>query len=239
MSTTTVEDMRRLREEQIHPRSARGRAVRLARRGIGWLRARALLAEGATLGNKVVIDGHVRVAGEGDVVIGDRGLFLAGPIATELIAHANAEIRLGSGAIVNYGASFEATSSIVVGRNCMFGSYARITDRDHGISGPVVIEDEVWIAHGAYVGPGVTIGRGAVVAAGAVVMADVPAMRLAIGNPARAVSLSLVEKSRTTGSDSAPASADATKNNRPTPQNVDDTAQASAPVTNPPKEKSP
>ena len=70
----------------------------------------------------------------------------------------------------------------------MFGSLVRVTDRGQG---PVVIGDDVWIAHGAVIEPGVTIGSGSVVAAGSVVSRDVPPGSLAIGNPARCMSLSL------------------------------------------------
>jgi acetyltransferase-like isoleucine patch superfamily enzyme len=194
MNSPSVEEMRRLRDTHAHPHSRRARARRFAKRGLGWLRARALLADGATLGRHVVIDGHVRVVADGSVQIGDHALFLAGPIPTEIVAHEGARLVIGDSAIVNYGASFEATESIIVGKNCMFGSYVRITDRDQGRSGAIFIDDDVWVAHGAYIGPGVTIGRGAVVAAGSVVTADVPPERLAIGNPARSISLALIDK---------------------------------------------
>lgn len=52
---------------------------------------------------------------------------------------------------------------------------------------PIVIEDDVWIAAGAFIGPGVRIGRGAVVGARAVVMSDVPPWKVVAGNPARVI----------------------------------------------------
>lgn len=51
----------------------------------------------------------------------------------------------------------------------------------------IVIEDDVWIAAGAFIGPGVRIGRGAVVGARAVVVSDVPPWKVVAGNPARVV----------------------------------------------------
>jgi acetyltransferase-like isoleucine patch superfamily enzyme len=69
----------------------------------------------------------------------------------------------------------------------------RLCDRTaDGEVRPIVLGDDVWVAHGAIIGPGVTIGEGSVVAAGSVVLSDVPPRSLAIGNPARAVSLDLV-----------------------------------------------
>jgi chloramphenicol O-acetyltransferase type B len=50
--------------------------------------------------------------------------------------------------------------------------------------GGIVIEDDVWIGHGATVLSGVTIGRGSIVAAGAVVIRDVPRYSIVAGNPA-------------------------------------------------------
>ncbi|TME44384.1 MAG: hypothetical protein E6I55_11040 [Chloroflexi bacterium] len=73
----------------------------------------------------------------------------------------------------------------------LFGSLVRVCDRGKAGAGPVLIGDDVWIAHGAIIEPGVTIGSGSVVAAGSVVSCDVPPGSLAIGNPARCMSLSL------------------------------------------------
>lgn len=54
-------------------------------------------------------------------------------------------------------------------------------------SGPIVIEDDVWIGAGAVVLPGVRIGRGAVVGALALVTQDVEELTVVAGQPARAI----------------------------------------------------
>ena len=54
-------------------------------------------------------------------------------------------------------------------------------------SGPVIVEDHVWIGAGAKVLKGVRVGTGAVVAANAVVTRDVEAGTIVAGNPARAI----------------------------------------------------
>lgn len=51
--------------------------------------------------------------------------------------------------------------------------------------GPIIVEDDVWIATNALILSGVTIGRGAIVAAGAVVVKDVPPYAIVGGNPAK------------------------------------------------------
>jgi virginiamycin A acetyltransferase len=51
-----------------------------------------------------------------------------------------------------------------------------------------VIEDDVWIGHGAIILPSAArIGRGAAIGAGAVVTKDVPAYAIVAGNPARVI----------------------------------------------------
>lgn len=55
------------------------------------------------------------------------------------------------------------------------------------VRGPVVVENDVWIAKGTLIRPGVKIGNGAVIAAGAVVTKDVPPYAIVGGNPARII----------------------------------------------------
>ena len=49
---------------------------------------------------------------------------------------------------------------------------------------PITIEDDAWIAAGAFVGPGVTVGEGAVLGARGVAMKDLAAWAVHVGNPA-------------------------------------------------------
>lgn len=60
-----------------------------------------------------------------------------------------------------------------------------IWDSPRGDTHKVVVEDDVWIGHGAIVLSGVTVGRGAVVSAGSLVVNDVPRYAVVGGNPAR------------------------------------------------------
>jgi maltose O-acetyltransferase len=142
-------------------------------------------------GPRVRATGPVRVLNEGTIRIAGRTVFLGGMIATKIACRPGASIEIGSSSIFNYGVSLEACKSIRIGSRAMFGSLVRITDRSDGPASPVVIGDDVWIAHGATIEPGVTIGSGSVVAAGSVVSCDVPPGSLAIGSPARCMRLSL------------------------------------------------
>ncbi|WP_313899145.1 CatB-related O-acetyltransferase [Methylobacterium sp. J-090] len=51
----------------------------------------------------------------------------------------------------------------------------------------IMIENDVWIGHRAYIRQGVRIGTGAIIGAYAVVTRDVPPYAVMVGNPARAV----------------------------------------------------
>lgn len=53
--------------------------------------------------------------------------------------------------------------------------------------GDIVIEDDVWIGHGATIMSGVHIGQGAVIAAGAVVTKDVEPYAIVGGVPAKVI----------------------------------------------------
>lgn len=146
------------------------------------------------LGRGVAASGRVNVNAEGLVQIGKMVTLLDGLLPTTLDCGPNAELILGAYTIVNYGTVIRARKSVKIGLRCMFAAFLQIDDSagDTQEPKPIVIEDDVWIAHAASIQPGVRIGRGAVVAAGSVVTTDVPAGMLAIGNPARIVSLDVV-----------------------------------------------
>jgi maltose O-acetyltransferase len=151
-------------------------------------RARLLFRD-CKIGRRVRAFGGVRVVAEGRIALGDLVFFLGGIVPSELVCHSGAEILIGEGTGFGYGVSIEARRSVTVGKRCLFGAMVRLGDTVGGASAPIVLGDDVWIAHGAIVHPGVTIGSGSVVSAGSVVAGDVPPGRMAIGNPARPVPL--------------------------------------------------
>lgn len=160
-------------------------------RGVGVIRA-AILFRRCECGELVNALGPVHVVADGTIRLGDRVQLAAGMIPSELVCDAGAELTVGAHTLFSYGVSVHARLSVTIGRRCMFGSMARVRDlREDGSVAPVVIGDDVWVAHGAIIEPGVTIGDGAVVSAGSVVHHDVPARFLAAGNPAVNVPLRL------------------------------------------------
>lgn len=69
--------------------------------------------------------------------------------------------------------------------------FGRHLVRENVKSGPVVIEDDVWIGLNAIILKGVKIGRGAVVGAGSVITRDVEPYTIVVGSPQRVTGKSL------------------------------------------------
>jgi maltose O-acetyltransferase len=118
------------------------------------------------------------------IAIGERVVFLGGPIPTSLRCEPGAEIVIGGRTIWNYGARVTARSSVRIGTDCMIASHVYICDDDGRRSGPVTIGSGAWLAHGAVIEPGTVIGDGTVVAAMSVASGVVPPRSLVAGNPA-------------------------------------------------------
>ncbi|WOG27279.1 acyltransferase [Endozoicomonas sp. 8E] len=106
-------------------------------------------------------------------------------------------IKIGDHCLISPGTTLSSAASISIGDNCMLAADCYISDSDwHGLynrlrpfrcSKPIVLEDNVWVGHGAKVGKGITIGENSVVAAGAVVVKDVPPNTVVGGNPAKVI----------------------------------------------------
>lgn len=139
----------------------------------------------ATLRGLVSVSGEVRVDNQGSIVIGDRVAFIGGVLPSLLRCRPGATISIGDRTRFNNGVRIEASHSIAIGSGCHVAPRVVILDSTPERSGPVTIEDHVWLATGVTVLPGVRIGRGSAVAAGSVVADDVPPGCLAAGVPAR------------------------------------------------------
>lgn len=155
-------------------------------------RARALALFGRRYSAGLCATGRLRLRLSGRVRLGRRVTFVGGMVPTELLVAPEGELVIGDECLFNYGCSIVVGRSVQVGARCMFASFVRVSDVTAGTAAPVVIGDDVWVAHGAIIEPGVSVGSGSVVSAGAVVTQAVPPGSLAIGNPARSMSLRLV-----------------------------------------------
>jgi acetyltransferase-like isoleucine patch superfamily enzyme len=73
-------------------------------------------------------------------------------------------------------------------RACLaMGSHDMLSPSFAGVTGPIVVEDHVFIGTGAIILHGVTLGEGTVVTAGSVVTKSTPPYSIVRGNPAQIV----------------------------------------------------
>jgi acetyltransferase-like isoleucine patch superfamily enzyme len=161
--------------------------------------ARILNAQVQLLGRahvplSVRLHGRVSVFGEGELIL-RYGVSLVGTVVPiELGTYDDGRVEIGEHTFINYGSSITARSSVKIGAHCLLGHYTFIMDNgQHDIirhnelppSGPIVIEDHVWIGSKAVILPGVHIGHHAVIGAGSVVTSDVAPHCVVAGSPAR------------------------------------------------------
>ena len=111
------------------------------------------------------------------------------------------KLEIGDNTLINIGVHIGCVHELTIGRNVVTSARCQIIDHSHGyedvgrpvleqplaVKGPVVIEDECWLATGVVVGSGVRIGKHSVIGANSVVTSDIPPYSLAAGNPARVV----------------------------------------------------
>ncbi len=114
------------------------------------------------------------------------------------------EITIGNNCSIGDNGHITAINKIHLGDNVLLGPKVLITDNSHGqinieeldiapnkralfSSGPVIIEDNVWIGEKASIMPNVRVGKGSIIAANSVVTKDIPAYCLAAGVPAKII----------------------------------------------------
>lgn len=102
-------------------------------------------------------------------------------LASDVDCYNVAPIRIGANTTVSQGA-------------CLCTAGHDITDPLNPlITAPIVIEDQAWIAAGAFVGMGVTVGQGAVVGARAAIFKDVEPWTVVGGNPAKFIKKRIIK----------------------------------------------
>lgn len=159
------------------------------------LLAKIYLSSCNSIGNFVTTRGKPRVSNKGTILIGDRVAISSVFDRTKFFVHTKAVLTIGPYSRIN-GVHISVKQSVTIGKRVRIGPYTLIMDSDfhdvydrsrEGKKGPVVIEDDVWIASRAIILKGVRIGAGSIVAAGSVVTQDVPAKSLVAGVPAKVI----------------------------------------------------
>lgn len=154
-----------------------------------------------------IIKGFPRIINKGHLKFGRN--FTAGlDLRVEILAK-NGSIKFGDNVKINDYCHFGAIEKIVIGENCLIGSFVTVVDHDHGVykgsdmepsSSPrvnpddrkilgsaIVIGSNTWIGEGVVIVSGVTIGEGSVIGANSVVTKNIPANSIAAGSPARVI----------------------------------------------------
>jgi acetyltransferase-like isoleucine patch superfamily enzyme len=90
-------------------------------------------------------------------------------------------IRIGDGALIAGGCSLSA------GRFDFDDLTRSIAQQDSYSTGPIVIDENVWLATRVTILDGVHIGKGSIISAGSVVTGNIPPGAVAHGNPAKVV----------------------------------------------------
>ena len=126
------------------------------------------------------------------------------------VANYGGEIKLGEYVYVGLNSNIWSGESVTIGNNVLISHNVNIIDTnsheiDHIerseryksllinghpkdktsiVTGPIIIEDDVWISFGVTILKNVTIGKGAIIAANSVVTKNVAPFTLVAGNPA-------------------------------------------------------
>ncbi|MBX2916031.1 MAG: acyltransferase [Cyclobacteriaceae bacterium] len=150
---------------------------------------------GCKKGKFVSVNGRPVIDNQGVMEFGDEVRIWSNIIQAKLYTGPSGRLIVGKNSRLN-GTHIDARQLIQIGENVRIAPYTIILDSDFhdlhnhfedGISKPVIIGNNVWIATRATILKGVTIGEGAVVAAGAVVTKNVPAFTVVAGVPAKPI----------------------------------------------------
>lgn len=122
--------------------------------------------------------------------------------------YSSSSIKFGDNITIADWTHIAAVDEVIISSGCLIGSKVMITDHYHGDTkklqemsasmpnmrpliskGPVYIGENVWIGDGVVVLPNVTIGAGAIIGANSVVTRDIPAYSVAVGVPAKVITV--------------------------------------------------
>ena len=162
------------------------------------------LGKGSTLGNHTTYIGEQYISIGVESHIGDYGRLTAYLYYPKTEQHFTPQIIIRDHCSIGDQCHITAINSITIGNGVLTGPRVLITDNAHGTTditdtdiaprhreltstGPIVIEDNVWIGEGAMILPNVHIGEHAIIAANSVVTKDIPAYSIAAGVPAKII----------------------------------------------------
>lgn len=143
--------------------------------GSGWKRL-LLRLFGAKIAPTAIVYSSAKVYYPANLVMDDYAC-----IASDVDCYNVALIHIGANSTVSQGAYLcTASHDITNPLNPL-------------ITAPIVIEDQAWVAAGAFIGMGVTVGQGAVVGARSTVFKSVEPWTVVGGNPAKFIKKRILE----------------------------------------------
>jgi maltose O-acetyltransferase len=152
-------------------------AATLPEQSFSRTRTALLRAAGVSIGEHSLIQGPVRITGDGNpshlLSIGGYTI-ISGPLHIDV----GAPVKIGWGVRIGHDVSLLTVNHRIGDSQLRSGTRT---------FGPIEIGDGAWLASRTTILPGVSIGAGSVVAAGAVVTRDVAPNTLVAGVPARYV----------------------------------------------------
>ena len=169
-------------------------ASRIGKGSVEYLFAKMYL-RGIKVGRLVTVNGKPMIGNEGEMIFGNEVRVWSVITQAKLFTAKGGKLIVGNNTRIN-GAHIDASTLIEIGNNVRISPYTVIMDSDfhdikdhfaNGVSKPIKIEDNVWIATRATILKGVTIGKGSVIASGAVVTHDVPPNCVVGGIPAKII----------------------------------------------------
>lgn len=117
-----------------------------------------------------------------------------------VIIQGKGRLSIGLNSFIGSYSVIGCNQEIVIGKDCMIAQSVSIRDTDHNFenckipmikqgfsSAPIIINDDVWIGHGAVITKGIVIGEGSIIGANAVVTKDVPPYAIMGGVPAKLI----------------------------------------------------
>jgi acetyltransferase-like isoleucine patch superfamily enzyme len=154
------------------------------------------------IGDNVVVDDNCLLDAKGDanrgIQIGS-GVFLG---RNTILSCKNGDIELGDRTNIGFNCEVFSASRVVLGADSLLAAYCYIVGGDHDfsdtskavleqgrVSKGVTVGEGVWMGSGAKVLDGVSVGRHAIIGAQAVVRDDVPDYGVAVGVPAKVVTI--------------------------------------------------
>jgi acetyltransferase-like isoleucine patch superfamily enzyme len=117
-----------------------------------------------------------------------------------VILQGSGYIEIGSKSFIGSYSVIGSNEKVIIGEDVMIAQAVSIRDTDHAFAdldkpmhsqgittAPVIIQDNVWIGHGAVITKGVVIKSGSIIGANAVVTKDVPENAIMGGVPAKII----------------------------------------------------